>query len=451
MKMYFTSAKPFSALSRSLLLLLCTGVTADVSAMTPAQTLQPQDFAELEQAIASIKTQAGLPFGSAIALVHNGKLIYQHHGGYADIQRRQAVSSDTAFRPRKGDAKPRLYEGSLVQMLAFNRAEYEVVANPVESVQATLASGKNCAARIVAQNPKLGVALLKIEEQNLPYLDLAAARAEPVLGEPVGAIGIVPGQPGRFTLNEGMVSAPRRDQGRRLQFTALANYGNSGGPIINAEGKILGLILEPLRAGDRLESMLGVPAPPKASGLTTGRLLPVGLLPNEPSLMLWQIAPNSGVGFAAPIGRILETLPDLMRGKDVVVAGEPYLGIAPRLDTQTAYKDEVILHGISAGSPAAAAGLVVGDKVLEVNGQPVANWKALLETVANHKVGDVLAITVERKAPPSYVEINGVPVRNDRDLRKLIDSLKDKEEFRGHKVQTHNTNLTLQVTLGERK
>ena len=97
MKYRFNRAKPFSTLSRSLLLLLCTGVTAGVSAMPPAQTLQPQDFAELEQAIASIKTEGGLPFGSAIALVHNGKLIYQHHSGYADIQRRQAVTRDTAF------------------------------------------------------------------------------------------------------------------------------------------------------------------------------------------------------------------------------------------------------------------------------------------------------------------------------------------------------------------
>ena len=49
MKYRFNRAKPFSTLSRSLLLLLCTGVTAGVSAMPPAQTLQPQDFAELEQ------------------------------------------------------------------------------------------------------------------------------------------------------------------------------------------------------------------------------------------------------------------------------------------------------------------------------------------------------------------------------------------------------------------
>jgi hypothetical protein len=81
----------------------------------------------------------------------------------------------------------------------------------------------------------------------------------------------------------------------------------------------------------------------------------------------------------------------------------------------------------------------------------VANWKALLEIVARHKVGDVLAITVARKAPPSYVEINGVPVRNERDLRKLIGSLEDKQQFSGHKVQTHDSEMKLEVTLGELK
>lgn len=70
---------------------------ASLLAPAKAQSLQPQDFAELDQAIAAVKTQAGLPFGSAIALVHNGQLIYQHYSGFADIQQRQAVRSDTAF------------------------------------------------------------------------------------------------------------------------------------------------------------------------------------------------------------------------------------------------------------------------------------------------------------------------------------------------------------------
>ncbi|MDZ7868566.1 MAG: serine hydrolase domain-containing protein [Rheinheimera sp.] len=88
MKPLLPQLKPLSAL-----LLLCCSLCAPAK----AQPLTPQDFAELDQAIAALKTQAGLPFGSAIALVHQGKVIYQHHSGYADIQHRQVVSSDTAF------------------------------------------------------------------------------------------------------------------------------------------------------------------------------------------------------------------------------------------------------------------------------------------------------------------------------------------------------------------
>ncbi|TXH95744.1 MAG: serine hydrolase [Rheinheimera sp.] len=88
MKPLLTQLTPLSAL-----LLLCCSLGAPAT----AQPLTSQDFAELDQAIAAIKTEAGLPFGSAIALVHNGKLIYQHHSGYADIQRQLPVNRDTAF------------------------------------------------------------------------------------------------------------------------------------------------------------------------------------------------------------------------------------------------------------------------------------------------------------------------------------------------------------------
>lgn len=88
MKPLLTPFKPVSALC-----LLCASLLVPAT----AQSLTPQDFAELDQAIAAVKTQAGLPFGSAIALVHQGKVIYQHHSGYADIQRQLPVNSETAF------------------------------------------------------------------------------------------------------------------------------------------------------------------------------------------------------------------------------------------------------------------------------------------------------------------------------------------------------------------
>lgn len=88
MKPLLTPFKPVSALC-----LLCASLLVPAT----AQSLTPQDFAELDQAIAAVKTQAGLPFGSAIALVHQGKVIYQHHSGYADIQRQLPVNGETAF------------------------------------------------------------------------------------------------------------------------------------------------------------------------------------------------------------------------------------------------------------------------------------------------------------------------------------------------------------------
>lgn len=361
------------------------------------------------------------------------------------------VATDAVYKPRKGPAKPRRYEGSIARLLAFDAAEYETVPNPVRSVTATLASGKSCPATILAQDLLLGVALLKVEEENLPHLDLRKSRAAPVLGEAVGAVGIPPDGTSGFTLNEGVVSTARRNEGRRFQFTALANYGNSGGPLIDAEGRLLGLILEPLRAGAMLEAMLRVPPFPKSSGLLGGRVLPLMAAGNQPSLVLWQTAPNSGVGFAAPVGRILESLPRLMQGRDVLPAALPYLGLVPSLDVQQAFKDEVIVQRVEPNSPAAAAGLAVGDRVVQIDGRDVPNWKVLLEIVAERKVGDVLAIRVERKAKPPHVEINGIAVRNDADLRKLIASLGAEREFSGRVIRDADSTPTFEVTLQEQR
>ncbi|MCT6698276.1 serine hydrolase domain-containing protein [Rheinheimera sp. 4Y26] len=90
---------PFIALprgcSRSTLLALCTSFSVMFSPVS--QALENKDFAELEQALADIKTQAALPFGTAIALVQNGQVVYQHYSGYADIQHKKAVSAKTVF------------------------------------------------------------------------------------------------------------------------------------------------------------------------------------------------------------------------------------------------------------------------------------------------------------------------------------------------------------------
>lgn len=84
-----------SCCSRNTLLAFCTSFSLMFSPVS--QALENKDFAELEQALADIKTQAALPFGTAIALVQNGQVVYQHYSGYADIQHKKAVSAETVF------------------------------------------------------------------------------------------------------------------------------------------------------------------------------------------------------------------------------------------------------------------------------------------------------------------------------------------------------------------
>lgn len=81
--------------SRNTLLALCTSFSMMLS--PAAQALETKDFAELEQALADIKSQAALPFGTAVVLVWDGQLVYQHYSGYADIQHNKAVSAETVF------------------------------------------------------------------------------------------------------------------------------------------------------------------------------------------------------------------------------------------------------------------------------------------------------------------------------------------------------------------
>ena len=63
----------------------------------------------------------------------------------------------------------------------------------------------------------------------------------------------------------------------------------------------------------------------------------------------------------------------------------------------------------------------------------------------------MLSIRVERKAKPPHVEINGITVRNEGDLQKMIKALGDKDEFSGRVVRDADSTPTFEVTLQEKR
>jgi len=168
--------------------------------------------------------------------------------------------------------------------------------------------------------------------------DLLLGETVIALGNPFGLGGSV----SRGILSSKDRRAPREgevlDMSNWLQTDAAINPGNSGGPLINLNGKLIGINVAIHRQGQ-------------------------------------------GIGFAVPIVRVNETLgrifsPEHLRGK--------WLGARMRLDGE-----RIRLARVEPGSPAAKAGLSAGDTVLEVNGKPVTSFVDWAKEVAERGLAKV--------------------------------------------------------------
>ncbi|MFO0904124.1 MAG: trypsin-like peptidase domain-containing protein [Pirellulales bacterium] len=272
------------------------------------------------------------------------------------------------------------------------------VPNPITKITVLLADGSTREAKLVARHAPLGVALLKVDGPSLPAANLAASTAAPVLGEAVGMLGFADGPGSRYTLNEGIVSAPSRNRGLQFQTDAMLNYGNSGGPVLSTSGKLLGIATTPIE--------------PRT---IQGRLF------QDRDLNTWQIAPNSGVGMIAWSEKIRDAFEDLKAGKSTIVLPGPFLGVSP--DPLRAFGTEVVLGQVGRGTPAEKAGLRRGDQILEVNGEEVSEWKDLTAHLEQFKPGDSVKLKVRRPGINKHLLIKGKKVSNEAELQELLKSL----------------------------
>jgi S1-C subfamily serine protease len=174
-------------------------------------------------------------------------------------------------------------------------------------------------------------------------------------GEPTIAIGSPFGLEG--TVTSGIVSATNRtiqapnhfSISGAIQTDAAINPGNSGGPLLDDQGRVIGV-------NSQIASQSGS---------------------------------NSGVGFAIPVDQVKRVIPFLEKGQTVPHA---YLGVGSG-ETQ---QGGALLGNIVSGGPAAKGGLKAGDRVVEIGGQPVRSPDDLSASVNDHKPGDKVAIVVER-------------------------------------------------------
>lgn len=246
-------------------------------------------------------------------------------------------------------------------------------ADKIEAVISINGSTKRYDAKIIGADPQTDVALIKISASGLPAATLADSSKLRV-GDIVLALG-APMELSR-SVTQGIVSALGRSGmgiiGRRdmqgyedfIQTDASINPGNSGGPLVDAMGRVIGI-------NTAIYSRSGM---------------------------------NAGIGFSIPINLALRIAEDLTDDGEVT---RGYLGILPQnIDAETAkiynLTDEsgALVRTVKKSSPAAKAGLQVGDVILSVSGQKVENASKLPVIVSSYKPGSEIALDILRDGKP---------------------------------------------------
>jgi 2-alkenal reductase len=242
---------------------------------------------------------------------------------------------------------------------------YHVVEDAQE-VAVIYAQGGRASAQLVGTAPDFDLAVLKVDGL-VPAVAAWGDSGELPLGAQVIAIGSALGEY-QNTVTAGVLSGFNRELGPLrglLQTDAAINSGNSGGPLINLAGQIIGINTAVVRGG--------------GDGFSAGA---------------------EGLGFAIPSNVAQSVVERLIETGD---ARPSYLGIQykelnPQLanERQLTISQGALLEEVVAGSPAAQAGLQVGDVITAINSQPLDERHLLVSLMLEHVAGATVTIEVMR-------------------------------------------------------
>ncbi len=252
-------------------------------------------------------------------------------------------------------------------------------AQPAREVYVEFADSNKVSAEVVGHDPDADVALLRVETAGLTLRPLPLGRSTRTrVGEPVAAIGSPFGE--RQSLSVGVVSAIDRsirsltafEIPGAIQTDAAVNPGNSGGPLVNARGQVIGI-------NQQIKSRSGG---------------------------------GEGVGFAVPVDLVRRSVEDLRDDGEVEYA---YLGVASvelypqlveRFDLPVG--EGVWLQSVSAGGPAAGAGLRGGSgRTTSFQGEDYRGGGDVVTRLGGQAVRDAddLALAVMRQQPGERVDV----------------------------------------------
>jgi putative serine protease PepD len=240
------------------------------------------------------------------------------------------------------------------------------VVDGATSIKVTFQNGKTVKATLVGSDTSTDIAVIKVSVPTDELHPLTFASSSSVeVGQPVAAIGSPFGLP--ETLTSGIVSALNRTISApnnfsisgAIQTDAPINHGNSGGPLLNSDGQVIGV-------NAQIESDSGG---------------------------------NDGVGFAIPSNAVKSVADTIISGGKVEHA---YLGITVA-DSTSGSGAEV--SSVKDSTPAASAGLKAGDVITAIDGDPVTSADDLTAKISAHKPGDKVTLSVTRNGATQKIVV----------------------------------------------
>ncbi len=361
------------------------------------------DAASVEEAtpIASQQTGAPSPAGSTTIDVAE---IYRRSGpGVVQITSTSpgAPGTDVFGNVVPGQAQRGLGSGFVIDKEGHIVTNFHVVDGAAE-IEVSFSNQDTVDAKVVGTDPSTDLALLAVEVDAKALTPLSLADSDAVeVGDPVVAIGNPFGL--ERTVTAGIVSALQREVRAPNNFTidhviqtdAPINSGNSGGPLIDADGRVIGV-------NSQIETANG------SGG-------------------------NVGIGFAVPSNTVKSVVAQLLENGRVDRA---YVGVTLQdVDAEVARvlrlpaEEGVLVGAVQPGSPAAKAGIeggdtqvvvagqsyqLGGDMIVGIDGKEVTSGDALREAIAAHEPGDTVRVAVvhaDGKKETIEVELGRVPER----------------------------------------
>ena len=351
----------------------------------------------------TIQQVAPLPGGLGNVALSTGQTS-QGSMGDAEVYRRDSpgVVEITATSVRTAPADPfgffgpetttsqALGSGFVIDKAGHIVTNYHVIAG-AQKVQVSFSGQDQIRATVVGKDASTDLAVLKIDAHASALTPLPLGDSSTVVvGQPVVAIGNPFGL--TRTLTAGVVSAvqrhissPNQSQEDAIQTDASINHGNSGGPLIDMHGEVIGV----------------------TSQITTGGTGDQG---------------NVGIGFAIPSNTVRTIAAQLITSGKALHAylGVDTFGVTQRLARifNLPTRQGLLVQQVTPGSAAAKAGIVPGstkvvvqgmtyqlggDIITKVDGQAITTPEELLEAIAGHQPGDRLKLEIYRHGKLKHV------------------------------------------------